>query len=81
MATTFGALAEKLLTLRKQVPFGTTPRPCGSNLERGRCLALLEGFCFSVPGPFMLAGSGWTAAGELSAQVKRNPPIRVEERA
>ena len=24
----------------------------------GRCLALLEGFCFSMPGPFTLAGSG-----------------------
>ena len=23
-----------------------------------RCLALLEGFCFSMPGPFTLAGSG-----------------------
>ena len=59
MATTFGALARKLLTLRRQVPFGTTPRPCGLNLlEGGRCLALLEGFCFSIPGPFTLAGSG-----------------------
>ena len=34
MATTFGVLARKLLTLRRQVPFGTTPRLCGSNLER-----------------------------------------------
>ena len=23
----------------------------------GRCLVLLEGFCFSMPGPFTLAGS------------------------
>ena len=27
-------------------------------LEGGRRLALLEGFCFSTSGPFMLAGSG-----------------------
>ena len=32
---TFGALADKLLTLRRQVPFGTTPSPCGSNLLGG----------------------------------------------
>ena len=25
----------------------------------GRYLALLEGFCFSMPRPFMLAGNGW----------------------
>ena len=25
----------------------------------GRSLALLEGFCFSMPAPFTLAGSGW----------------------
>ena len=49
MATTFGARAGKLLTLRRQVPFGTL-RPCGLNLvEVGRLLALLEGFCFSTP--------------------------------
>jgi len=59
VATTFDALAGKLLTLKRQVPFGTTPRPCGLNLlEEGRCLALLEGFCFSTPRPFKLAGSG-----------------------
>ena len=60
MATTFDALAQKLLTLRRQVPFGTTPRPCDLNLlERGRRLALLEGFCFSTPRPFTLASIGW----------------------
>ena len=43
MATTFGALAGKLLTLRRRVPFGTTLRPCGLNiLEGGRRLALLR---------------------------------------
>ena len=57
--TTFGALAGKLLTLRRQVPFGTNPRPRSLNLlEGGRRLTLLEGFCFSMPGPFTLAGSG-----------------------
>ena len=35
MATTFGALARKVLTLRRRVPFGTTPRPCSSNLLEG----------------------------------------------
>ena len=43
MATTFGALARKLLTLRRQVSFGTTLRPCGLNiLEGGWRLALLR---------------------------------------
>jgi len=69
VATTFGAWAGKLLTLRRQVPFGTTPRPCSSNLlEGGRRLALLEGFCFSMPGPFMLAGSGWQQGTERSGE-------------
>ena len=59
MATTFGALAGKRLTLSRQVPFGTTPRPCSLNLlEGGRRLNLLQGFCFSMSGPFILAGSG-----------------------
>ena len=65
VATTFGALAGKLLTVGKQVPFGTTPKPCGLNLlEGGRRLALLEGFCFSMPGLFTLAGSGWQQGTE-----------------
>ena len=67
--TTFGALAGKLLTLRRQVPFGTTPRPCSLNLlEGGRCLALLEGFCFSMPGPFTLAGSDGSRGTERSGE-------------
>ena len=69
MATTFGALTRKLLTLRRQVPFGTTPRPCDSNLlEGGRHLALLEGFCFSMPGPFTLAGSDGSRGTERSGE-------------
>ena len=41
-------------------PIWDYSKACGLNLlEGGRRLALLEGFCFSMPGPFMLAGSGW----------------------
>ena len=80
MATTFGAWAGKLLTLRRQVSFEPTPRLCGLNLLEGeRCLAPLEEFSLSKPSFFALAGS--EAARELSAQVRRNPPGRVEEGA
>ena len=47
MATTFGAWAGKLLTLRRQVSFEATPRVCGLNLlERGRRLALWKNSAF-----------------------------------
>ena len=60
VVTTFGALAGKRLTLRRQVPSVTTPRPCSSSrLDQGRSLVPLEGFCFSMSGPFMWASSGW----------------------
>ena len=69
MATKFGALAGKLLPLRRQVSFEATPRLCGLNLlEGGRHLALLEGFCFSMPRPFMLAGSGRIRGTERSGE-------------
>ena len=56
----FGALAGKLLTLRRQVSFEATPRLCGLNLlEGGRRLAPLEEFSLSTPGFFTLAGSEW----------------------
>ena len=59
MATIFGALAGKLLTLKRQVPLGATLSPCGLDLlEGGRHLALLERFHFSTPGPFTLVDSG-----------------------
>ena len=35
MAITFGALAGKLLTLRRQVSFEATPRLCSMNLLEG----------------------------------------------
>ena len=80
MATTFGALAGKCLTLRRQVSFEATLRLCGLNLlEGGRHLTPLEEFSLSKPSFFALAGS--EAARELSAQVRRNPPGRVEEGA
>ena len=41
MATTFGALAGKLLTLRRQVSFEATPRLCGLNLLEGEGTSLL----------------------------------------
>ena len=44
----------------RQVPFGATPRPHGSDLLDGRRrLALLERFLSLMPGSFMLVGSGW----------------------
>ena len=50
MVTTFGALTGKLLTLRRQVPFGTTPRPCGSNfLEEGRHLPFWKNSASQFP--------------------------------
>ena len=36
--------------------------------RRGSRLALLEGFCFSMPRPFMLAGSGWQQGTERSGE-------------
>ena len=55
---TFGTLARKLLTLRRQVSFEATPRLCGLNLLKGgRRLAPLEEFSLSTPGFFALAGS------------------------
>ena len=80
MAITFGALARKLLTLRRQVSFEATPRLCDLNLlEGGRRLAPLEEFSLSKPGFFALADSEHSR--ELSAQVRRSPPSRVEEGA
>ena len=58
MATTFGAWAGKLLTLRRQVSFEATLRLCGLNLlEEGRRLAPLEEISLSTPGFFTVAGS------------------------
>ena len=55
---TIGALAGKLLTLRRQVSVEATPGLCGLNLlEGGRRLAPLEEFSLSTPGFFTLAGS------------------------
>ena len=54
----FGALAGKLLTLRRQVSFEATLRLCGlSLLEGGRRLTPLEEFGLLMPGFFTLAGS------------------------
>ena len=79
MAITFGVLAGKLLTLRRQVSFEATPRLCDLNLlEGGRRLAPLEEFSLSKPGFFALADS---ELRELSAQVRRSPPSMVEEGA
>ena len=50
-------------------------------LEMGRRLALLEGFCFSMPGPFTLAGSGQQRGTECSGEEEPTPPGRVEEGA
>ena len=80
MAITFGALAGKLLSLRRQVSFEATPRLCDLNLlDGGRRLAPLEEFSLSKPGFFALAGS--EGSRELSAQVRRSSPSRVEEGA
>ena len=65
MATTFGALAGKLLTLRRQVSFEAILRLCGLNLlERGRHLTPLEEFSLSTPSFFTLAGSEWQQGNE-----------------
>ena len=69
MAITFGALAGKLLTLRRQVSFEATPRLCDLNfLEGGRRLAPLEEFSLSKPGFFALAGSEWQQGTERSGE-------------
>ena len=58
LAITFGALARKLLTVRRQVPFGATPRLHDSDLLEGeRRLTLLERFHFLMPGFLTLVGS------------------------
>ena len=58
MAITFGVLAGKLLTLRRQVSFEATPKLCDLNLlEGGRRLAPLEEFSLSKPCFFALPGS------------------------
>ena len=71
MAITFGALAGKLLTLRRQVSFETTPRLCDLNLlEGGWRLAALEEFSLSKPGFFALAGSEWQQGTERSVKLQ-----------
>ena len=65
MATTFGALAQKLLTLRRQVSFDDTPGLCGLNLLEGRRrLTSLEEFSLSRSSFFTLAGSEWQQGNE-----------------
>ena len=69
MAITFGALAGRLLTLRRQVSFEATPRLCDLNLlEGGRRLAPLEEFSLSKPGFFALAGSERQQGTERSGE-------------
>ena len=69
MAITFGALAGKLLTLRRQVSFEATPRLCDLNLlEGGRRLAPLEEFSLSKSGFFTLAGSERQQGTERSGE-------------
>ena len=69
MAITFGALARKLLTLRRQVSVEATPRLCDLNLlEGGRRLAPLEEFSLSKPGFFALAGSEGQQGTERSGE-------------
>ena len=50
--------------------------------REGRRLALLEGFCFSTPGPFTLAGSGGqfiTPAAQGSLLLAKGPrPVFVK---
>jgi len=58
VATTFDALAGRLLALRRQVSSEATLRFCSLNLlEGGRHLAPLEEFGLSTPGFFALADS------------------------
>ena len=65
MATTFGAWAGKLLTLRRQVSFEATPRVCGLNLlERGRRLAPLEEFSLSLLWQVVNGSKGTECSGE-----------------
>ena len=69
MAITFGALAGKLLTLRRQVSFEATPRLCDLNLlEGGRHLAPLVEFSLSKLGFFALAGSERQQGTERSGE-------------
>ena len=69
MAITFGALAGKLLTLRRQVSFEATLRLCDLNLlEGGRRLAPLEEFSLSKPRFFALAGSERQQGSERSGE-------------
>ena len=69
MAATYGALAGKLLTWRRQVSFEVTPRLCGLNLlEEGRHLALLEESGLSTPRFFALAGSERQQGTERSGE-------------
>ena len=80
MAITFGALAGRLLTLRRQVSFEATPRLCDLNLLEGEGASpLWKNSAFQSP-----VSSLWQVVNgsrELSAQVRRNPPSRVEEEA
>ena len=80
MATAFGAFAGKLLSLRREVSSEATPRLCGLNLlERGRRLALWTNSAFQR----LVSSLSQVVNGskELSAQVRRNPPVRMEEGA
>ena len=80
MATTFGALAGKLLTLRRQVSFEATPRLCGLNLLEGEGASpLWKNSAFQR----LVSSLSQVVNGskELSAQVRRNPPVRMEEGA
>ena len=69
MAATYGALAWKLLTWRRQVSFEATLGLCGLNLlEGGRRLTPLEEFSLSKPGYFALAGSERQQGTERSGE-------------
>jgi len=58
MATTFDALAEKP-HFEETSPIWDYSEALWLEYSAGeRGLALLGGFCFSMPGPFKLAGSG-----------------------
>ena len=55
----FWCLDQETPHFEEASPIWDTPRPYGLSLQEGGShLAFLEGFCFSVPRPFMLAGSG-----------------------
>ena len=78
MATTFGAWAGKLLTLRRQVSFEATPRVCGLNLlERGRRLAPLEEVSLSLLWQVVNGSKGTERSGEEepTRQGGRGDPI------